>query len=128
MNGRNTILGGQRPHSGNVSQLQAIDMALRTVSQNPLKPPHSGCTILLNYHQLDELKILETRDPAYCISSTLLASGWAWFCPIGHERENSPVAPCLQTILGSGMHASERVAYHAKPQESRLTQIKHEVP
>ncbi|TID26866.1 hypothetical protein E2P81_ATG01329 [Venturia nashicola] len=30
MHGRNTILGGQRPHAGNAAQLQAIDIALRT--------------------------------------------------------------------------------------------------
>ena len=34
MNGRNTVLGGQRPHTGNAAQLQAVDMALRTVSNN----------------------------------------------------------------------------------------------
>lgn len=97
-------------------------------SKSSQAPTHSDCTILLNYHQLGELKILEARDPTYCISSTSLASGWAWFCPIGHEKENSPVVLCLQTILGSGLPASERVACHAKPQKSRLTQIKHEVP
>jgi hypothetical protein len=32
MNARNIVLGGQRPHAGNATQLQAVDVALRTVS------------------------------------------------------------------------------------------------
>jgi hypothetical protein len=39
INGRNAVLQGQRPHTGNAAQLQAVDTALRTVGTNLLLHP-----------------------------------------------------------------------------------------